>query len=216
MDFISSILQGLLSILFNFTGDFGISIVLITLIVKLVLMPLSLKQRFSVKKQQELAEKMEHIKEKYKNDTKELEKQIQVSSVESMKSMLGCLIVLVQMPVVYALYHVCLDMTKEFTTIIIPWIANLGTFDNLFILPCIYTLIMLASNLVNYIPYLKINSQVKFNKQMAVVTTITSLILTVITPVAIGLYFITSAIYSLIEDICFRMYFNRKNRIVTK
>lgn len=82
MDFISSILQGLLSILFNFTGDFGISIVLITLIVKLVLMPLSLKQRFSVKKQQELAEKMEHIKEKYKNDTKELEKQIQVSSVE--------------------------------------------------------------------------------------------------------------------------------------
>ena len=199
MDFISSILQGLLSILFNFTGDFGISIVLITLIVKLVLMPLSLKQRFSVKKQQELAEKMEHIKEKYKNDTKELEKQIQVSSVESMKSMLGCLIVLVQMPVVYALYHVCL-----------------GTFDNLFILPCIYTLIMLASNLVNYIPYLKINSQVKFNKQMAVVTTITSLILTVRTPVAIGLYFITSAIYSLIEDICFRIYFNRKNRIVTK
>lgn len=73
MDFISSILQGLLSILFNFTGDFGISIVLITLIVKLVLMPLSLKQRFSVKKQQELAEKMEYIKEKYKNDTKELE-----------------------------------------------------------------------------------------------------------------------------------------------
>ncbi|BFL94760.1 TPA: YidC/Oxa1 family membrane protein insertase [Clostridioides difficile] len=107
-------------------------------------------------------------------------------------------------------------MTKEFTTIIIPWIANLGTFDNLFILPCIYTLIMLASNLVNYIPYLKINSQVKFNKQMAVVTTITSLILTVRTPVAIGLYFITSAIYSLIEDICFRIYFNRKNRIVTK
>lgn len=164
MDFISSILQGLLSTLFNFTGDFGISIVLITLIVKLVLMPLSLKQRFSVKKQQELAEKMEHIKEKYKNDTKELEKQIQVNSVESMKSMLGCLIVLVQMPVVYALYHVCLDMTKEFTTIIIPWIANLGTFDNLFILPCIYTLIMLASNLVNYIPCFKINSQVKFNK----------------------------------------------------
>ncbi|HBG7165888.1 hypothetical protein F1247_014515 [Clostridioides difficile] len=49
MDFISSILQGLLSILFNFTGDFGISIVLITLIVKLVLMPLSLKQRFFIK-----------------------------------------------------------------------------------------------------------------------------------------------------------------------
>ncbi|MGO1044847.1 YidC/Oxa1 family membrane protein insertase [Clostridioides difficile] len=216
MDFISNILQEVLNILFSFTGDFGIAIVLITLIVKLVLMPLSLKQRFSMKKQQELAEKMGHIKEKYKDNAKELEKQLQIHSVESMKSMIGCSTILLQMPVIYALYHVCLNMPKGFTTVIIPWIANLNTADNLFILPCIYTLTMLAPNLINYIPYFKVNSQRTFNKQTVIMTTITSLIITVRTPVALGLYFITSAIYALIEEICFTIYFNQKNKLVLK
>lgn len=61
------------------------------------------------------------------------------------------------MLVVYVLYYVCLDMIKEFIIIIILWIVNLGIFDNLFILFCIYILIMLVLNLVNYILYLKIN-----------------------------------------------------------
>lgn len=75
---------------------------------------------------------------------------------------------------------------------------------------------MLAPNLINYIPYFKVNSQRAFNKQTLIMTTIMSLILTVKTPVALGLYFITSAIYALIEEICFRIYFNQKNKLVLK
>lgn len=43
MDFISDMLQDLLNILFSYTGDLGVAIVIVTLIVKLVLMPLSIK-----------------------------------------------------------------------------------------------------------------------------------------------------------------------------
>lgn len=50
MNFISSILQDLLSILFSFTGDLGVAIVVVTLIVKLILMPLSMKQKLSMRK----------------------------------------------------------------------------------------------------------------------------------------------------------------------
>ena len=46
MDFISNILQELLNLLFNFTGDFGIAIVIVTLSVKIILMPFSIKQKF--------------------------------------------------------------------------------------------------------------------------------------------------------------------------
>ncbi len=56
-------------------------------------------------KQQELAEKVNDVKEKYKNNTKELENQLQKYSQESMKSMLGCFTLVLQMPIVYALYN---------------------------------------------------------------------------------------------------------------
>ncbi|WP_270941052.1 YidC/Oxa1 family membrane protein insertase [Romboutsia lituseburensis] len=214
MNFISNILQDLLNTLFSFTGDLGVAIVIITLIVKLLLMPLSLRQKFAMRKQQDLAEKMNHIKEKYKNNAKELEKQLQKHSVESMKSMLGCSTLLLQMPVVYALYNTFLNMPQGSTSVLIPWISSLNVSDNLFIIPCIYTLTMLAPSLISFIPYFKASTQVAFSKQMVISTVIMSFVLTLRTPVAIGLYFITSSIYSLIEDICFRIYVKQKNRLI--
>ncbi|MDK2562344.1 YidC/Oxa1 family membrane protein insertase [Romboutsia sedimentorum] len=213
MDFISSILQDLLNTLFSFTGDLGIAIVLITLMVKLLLMPLSLKQRFAMRKQQDLVGQMSHIKEKYKNNTKELEKQLQKHSAESMKSMLGCSTLILQMPVVYALYNTFLNMTQVSSSALIPWISSLNVSDNLFIIPCIYALTMLAPNLISFIPYFKASTQIAFNKQMAITTVIMSFILTAKTPVSIGLYFITSSMYSLIEDVCFRIYVKQKNKL---
>lgn len=210
MGFISSILQELLNILFNYTGDLGIAIVIVTLIVKVVLMPLSLKQRLAMSKQQELTEKINYIKEKYKNNTKELENQLQKYSQESVKGMLGCFTLVLQIPIVYALYNTFLNMAHISNSILIPWISNLNVSDNLFIVPCIYTLTMLAPSLVNYIPYLRVSSNAVLNKQMLISTVIFSFILTAKTPVAMGIYFITSSIYSLIEDICFRIYIKKQ------
>ncbi|MEG0237941.1 hypothetical protein, partial [Cetobacterium sp.] len=66
---------------------------------------------------------------------------------------------------------------------------------------------------VNRIPYFKTSSQVALNKHMAIITVVMSFILTARTPVALGLYFITSGVYALIEDICFRIYFKSKNKL---
>ena len=96
---------------------------------------------------------------------------------------------------------------------LIPWISSLNVCDNLFIIPCIYTLAMLAPNLIGLIPYFKASSKVAFNKHMVISTAIMSFILTAKTPVAIGLYFITSSIYSFVEDICFKIYIKQKNKL---
>lgn len=161
--------------------------------------------------QQELAKKANYIKDKYKNNTKELENQLQKYSQESIKSMLGCSTAVLQMPIIYALYRTFLNMTYVSDSILIPWISNLNVADNLFIIPCIYTLTMLAPNLVCYIPYFNDNSKVVFNKNMIISTVIISFILTVKTPVSICLYFITSSIYSLLEDIFIKVYVKEKN-----
>lgn len=213
MDFISSILQDLLSILFSFTGDLGVAIVVVTLMVKLIIMPLSMKQKFSMRKQQDMAEKMNKIKEKYKNKPKELEKQIESHAVESMKSMAGLFTLLLQMPIIFALYKTFSSMPQDFASSIVPWVNNLSMSDNLFIIPCIYALTMLAPNLINRIPYFKNSSQVELNKYMVIMTIVMSFMFTAKTPVAIGLYFITSGVYALIEDICFRIYFKSKNKL---
>ncbi len=230
MNFISGMLQDLLNILFSFTGDLGVAIVVITLMVKLILMPLSLKQKFAMRKQQDLAEKMNDIKEKYKNNAKEMEKQLQEHSMETMKSMMGCKqlqehsmetmksmmgcsTILLQMPIVCALYQTFLNMPHTSPSVLIPWISSLNVSDNLFIIPCIYTLTMLAPNLISMIPYFRTKSQVMFNKQMIISTVIMGFLLTAKTPVAIGLYFITSSLYTLIEDICFRIYVKNKNNL---
>lgn len=214
MDFISNMLQELLNILFSFTGDLGIAIVIVTLIVKLILMPLSLKQRLAMSKQQDITDKMNQVKEKYKNNSKKLDAELQKYSTESMKSMLGCSTLLLQMPVIYALYNTFLNMSHVSSSVIIPWISNLNLSDNLFIIPCIYTLTMLAPNFIGYIPYFKARTKTVFNKQVLISTVIMSFILTARTPVALGIYFITSSIYSLIEDICFRIYIKQKNKLV--
>lgn len=214
MNFISSILQEVLNTLFSFTGDLGISIVIITVIVKLLLLPLSLKQKFAMKKQQDLAEKMDNLKEKYKNNAKELEKQMQAYSVESMKSMMGCSTLLLQMPIIYALYNTFLSMPAEATSVLIPWISSLNVSDSLLIIPCIYTLTMLAPNFINFIPYFKVKTKASLNKPMIFSTILMSLMLTIKTPVALGLYFITSSAYSLIEDVCFRIYVKQKSKLI--
>ncbi len=206
MNFISSMLQDLLNILFSFTGDLGVAIVVMTLIVKLILMPLSLKQKFAMKRQQDLVEKVNQVKEKYKHNTKEMEKRLQEYSSETMKSMMGCSTILIQMPILCSLYNIFLNMTNSSASVLIPWISSLNMWDNLFIIPCIYTLTMLAPNFISMIPYFKTTSKTVINKQILISTVIMGFLLTARTPVAIGLYFITSSIYSLIEDICFRVY----------
>lgn len=210
MNFISEIMQYLLNMLFSFTGDLGVSIIIITLAIKLILMPLSIKQRVTMLKQQDMAKKMEDIKEKYKDNPKQLENELQKHSSDSLKSMFGCATILLQMPIVIALYRTFINMPKNFSSLVVPWVGSLGISDSLFIIPCIYAMTMLAPSLINYIPYFKVLSQAKLSKTSVVMTTIMSFVITAKTPVAIGIYFITSAVYSFIEDICFKVYLRIK------
>lgn len=214
MDFISNMLQSLLNILLDCTGDLGIAIVIITLLVKVFLMPLSIKQKISMKNQQILGEKINKLKEKYKNNPKKLESELKKYSKDSLKGMLGCTTLLLQMPIIYSLYHTFVKMPYGYSTILVPWINNLNLPDNLFIIPCIYTLIVLAPNLINYIPYFKAASKTSPNKEMILTTVIISILLTLRTPVALGIYFITSSLYSFVEDILFKTYIIHKNEAI--
>ena len=66
----------LLAFLYNIVNNYGIAIILFTVIIKLILLPLSIKQQRTMKKSTELNEKMKVIQFKYKNDPEKLNQEI--------------------------------------------------------------------------------------------------------------------------------------------
>ncbi|MDS0526177.1 YidC/Oxa1 family membrane protein insertase [Clostridium sp. SHJSY1] len=210
MNIISEVLKNSLNYFFSITGDLGIAIILLTILVKFLLVPISFKQKISMQKSQKISLELEKIKEKYKNNKKKLEQELQKHYEKSAKGVFGGFIILLQLPIIYALYHAVLSMDFQVGTILVPWVTNLNMADGAFIIPIIYVMTALSSNILYYIPFFKISAQAKLSKANIIMTSVMSIIITIKAPVAISLYFIASSLFSFVEEIVFRIYIRRK------
>jgi YidC/Oxa1 family membrane protein insertase len=102
--FMRPIFNGLM-ILYHLFGDFGLSIVVLTLIIKLLLFPLTLKQLKSMKANQQLQPKIQELRKKYAKDQQAQMQALQALYKEyNVSPLAGCLPMLVQLPVLYGLY----------------------------------------------------------------------------------------------------------------
>lgn len=216
MSILSNTLSIMLRNLFNITGDWGIAIILLTILVRFIFLPLSMKQKLNMVKQQNLSKKISEIKEKYKNDAEKLEKEMKKYYEESAKSMMGCFVSLLQLPVISSLYFTITRMPIEVGTMIIPWVSILKLPDRYFIVPLIYVVASLSPNLLYYIKLFQIVNQPKASKSTIIINSIFSLLITVKAPVAIGIYFITTSLFSLIEEIIFRIYVKNRGLLISK
>jgi YidC/Oxa1 family membrane protein insertase len=90
----------------GFTGSYGIDIILLTVLIKLLLAPLTHKSFVSMKQMQKLAPQMERIKEKFKGDKEKLNKEItELYRRNKVNPLGGCLPMLLQFPVFIGLYN---------------------------------------------------------------------------------------------------------------
>lgn len=142
---ISKPLGMLLSFLYNFIGNYGISIILFTIIIKLVLLPLTFKQLQSTKQMNEVQPKIKELQEKYKNDKEKLNMKIMELYKEyKINPMAGCLPLLIQLPIIFGLFNVLREPMKYITDPAFAnavnegflWVANLSQPDKV-ILPVI-------------------------------------------------------------------------------
>lgn len=110
--FMRPIFNGLM-LLYHLFGDFGLSIVVLTLIIKLLLFPLTLKQLKSMKANQQLQPQIQEIRKKYAKD-----QQAQVQALQALykeygvSPLTGCLPMVVQLPVLYGLYYALFDVVR--------------------------------------------------------------------------------------------------------
>lgn len=211
MNIISNILNTALNYFFNMTGDWGIAIALLTILVRTVLLPMSMKQKFSIYQQQSLAKKINELKKKYKNNKEKLEAEMQKHYSQNAKSMLGCLVSLLQLPIVFTLYSIILAMPVQTSTVIVPWVANIKLTDNHLIIPIVYALCTLSPNLLSYLSFFKISSYADTPKSTLLVIGLASIFISIKLPIAVGIYLIATSIFSFIEELAFRLYIKNKS-----
>lgn len=118
-----------LVLLYHIFGDFGVSIIVLTLIIKLVLFPLTLQQLKSMKATQALQPKMAEIKKKYANNQQEQALAMQALYKEyGVNPLAGCLPLVIQLPVLYGLFYALSNVFRTSTHTVAAINANLYPF----------------------------------------------------------------------------------------
>jgi YidC/Oxa1 family membrane protein insertase len=118
----------------KFTKNWGVSIILISLLIYGATYPLTIKSMLSMRKMQDLQPKMAELREKYKSDPQKLNTEVvQLYRVHNINPLGGCLPMLLQMPIFISLYQV-LWRTHNFEGATFLWIKDLSMPDKLFLI----------------------------------------------------------------------------------
>lgn len=118
--------------------DYGVAIIILTLVIRTALQPLTVKQMKSMKALQEIQPKVKELQEKYKGKPEQLNKEIaELYKNSNANPLMGCLPVLVQMPFLIALFYALRNYhyIPEFDGFF--WVPSLGKPDPFWILPAL-------------------------------------------------------------------------------
>jgi len=115
---------------YGLVGNFGVAILLLTATIKLIMFPLANKSYESLSKMRLLQPKMEEIKKKFKDDPQAQQKEIMgLYQREKINPLAGCLPILVQIPVFYALYKVLFVTIEMRHAPFFGWLRDLSAPD---------------------------------------------------------------------------------------
>jgi YidC/Oxa1 family membrane protein insertase len=129
-------LFGLLRWLHGVFGNWGVAIIVLTLIVKVVLYPLSAASYRSMANMRRVAPQIKRLQERYGDDRQKLSQEMMaLYQKEKMNPLGGCLPMLLQMPVFLALYWVLFESVELRQAPFFGWIQDLSVMDPFFVLP---------------------------------------------------------------------------------
>jgi len=145
-DFIAKPLLKLLHFFYNYVGNYGVAIILLTVLIKAIFWPLSHKSYKSMEQMKRLQPLLSQLREKYKGDRQKMnEEMMQLYKTYKVNPAGGCLPMIVQIPVFFGLYqallhsielrHAAFIPTLPFTHMI--WLADLSAKDPFYITPLI-------------------------------------------------------------------------------
>ena len=132
---ISKFMLALLNFLFDYVRNYGWAIIILTILIKLLLLPFSIKGEQSMRKSSEMQKKLSYIQQRYKDDPERLnQERAEIMRKYGMPGVAGCLPFLVQMPLFFALRAILTNSIELYKAPFL-WIPNLSASDPYYILP---------------------------------------------------------------------------------
>ncbi len=190
-----------LKILYRITHNYGWAIIILTILTRLPFIPIINKGQKSMKKLQKIQPMMNEIRQKYKNDPQRMQKEMmELYKKHKVNPMSGCLPMLVQIPVFFALYKVLLVAIELRGAPFMLWIKDLSEKDPYYILPIIMGITMFVQQKMT--PAATDTQQQKIMQYMPVVFTLLFLNF----PSGLVLYWLVSNILGIAQQ----YYVNKK------
>ncbi len=196
-----SFLQAVLTWFFEISSligleNYGVAIILLTIVIKMAFYPLTVKQVVSMKAMQEIQPEMKKIQEKYKKNPQEMQQRIAALYKEKgVNPLAGCLPLLAQMPILIGIFYAIRDYNYGSTAPSFLWIENLSEVDPYYILPVL-------SALTTYIQQKQTMAQ-NANAQMKMMTMFMPLFIGWISmtfPAGLVLYWVVSNIMQILQQ----------------
>ena len=104
--FFANIFGYVLNFIYNFIENYGLAIIIFSIVIKIIMIPISIKQHKTLKKSTKIQAKMKEIQFKYKNDPQKLnEATMQLYKSENMSPFSGCLSAIVQIILLFAVFY---------------------------------------------------------------------------------------------------------------
>jgi YidC/Oxa1 family membrane protein insertase len=148
LDPLFNLMGATLSTFHSWGAPWWFSIMMLTIIVRSLLFPITYRQVKSMRRMQELKPDMDRIRADYKDDVpKQREEMAKLYQERKVNPLGGCLPVVIQLPIFLVLYYTIrhFDTLESFRTGGLFWFPDLTQPDHLFILPALYVLTMMAS-----------------------------------------------------------------------
>jgi len=142
---ISKFLLKILKFLYGYVKNYGWAIILLTLMIRLLMLPFSIRAEKGMKKRLEFQKKLEYLQSKYKHDKAALARErAELIRKNGMPGLGGCLPLLLQIPIFFALSNLLRSSIELYKAPFILWIKDLSAPDPYYVLPALMSLAMLG------------------------------------------------------------------------
>lgn len=132
----ASFILRLLEWIFSFVNNWGVAIILLTLLVRLVLLPINILSFKSMKSMQVVQPKIKALREKFKDDKVKLNQEMMaLMKNNKVNPLSGCLPMFLQMPIFFALFQVLGESVELYQSPFVFWITDLSLKDPLYLFP---------------------------------------------------------------------------------
>jgi len=197
LEILAAPLLDLLRLIYGYVGNYGVAIIILTIIVRVVLFPLTFKGMKSMKRLQQLTPRMKKLQEKYKNNKERLNKEMmELYRKNRVNPLGGCLPMLLQIPVFFALYSSLSSAVELRHAPFIFWISDLSQPDGLGITPLLMGASMYIQQKMTPQTAMMDSTQAKIMQMLPFIFTI----FTFTFPSGLTLYWVTSNILSIAQQ----------------